>query len=54
MITKQQNEMIRELRDSGCAVIIFPLEDLKGVDPELIEEALIVEGNIIIEKLSQE
>jgi len=54
MLTEHQRNMINELRDCGCAVTVFQPEEMKGVDPELIEEGLIVEGNTIIEKLSQE
>lgn len=54
MITKEQHDMIKELRECGCAITIFQPEEMRGIDPELIEEALVVEGNTIIEELSQE
>lgn len=54
MITKEQHDTIRELRDCGCAVTIFQPEEMKGVDPQMIEEVLVVEGNNAIDELSQE
>lgn len=46
------NEIVafmQKYRDLGYAVVVFTPEELRGVNPEQVEEAMIAKGNDIID-----
>lgn len=51
-LTLEQKNIITELREQGFAVVLFNPSELKGVDPDLIENELVHLGNDMIHDLS--
>ena len=49
-LTKQQQEIINELRDTGAAVVILGTGKLRGCDPDYIEGIMIDSGLAAIEE----
>lgn len=48
------NEICKELRELGCAIVCFVPEELRGVDPYDVEERLVEEGWDVIDSLAEE
>jgi hypothetical protein len=46
-------DLYRELKRRGFAVIAFSPDELKGVDPEAVEEALVEQGRHAIDMLAE-
>ena len=42
---------VRALEKMGCAVVVFTPEELKGVDPDRVEDRLIELGHEVINDL---
>ena len=40
---------MQKLRNQGCAVVVFLPSELYDVNPEHVEESMILEGNITID-----
>lgn len=50
MLNQQKvKQTIKELRDSGFAVVIFYPEECGSVNPRILEEFLVNEGNYFLE-----
>ena len=47
-------EHVRALRDLGCAVVCFVPEELRGADPDHIEDRLVEVGWDVIDALATE
>ena len=47
------HEMIKTLRDEGCAVVWFEPSELNGADPRKLEDSLSEFGYAVIETLSE-
>jgi len=52
--TKQAVEHLRQLRKMGYAVVAFTPEELRGADPDHVEDRLIEFGWGVIDSLSTE
>ena len=52
-MTDEQLRVIRELRASGCAVIVWNPEELQGVDPRDVEDRSVETGHEVIETLRE-
>jgi hypothetical protein len=50
-MTPEQQKIIHALRDEGYLIIIWTPQELDGIDPSHIEDALIERGNDMIEQL---
>jgi len=51
---KQATEYLRQLRKMGYAVVAFTPEELRGADPDHVEDRLIELGWDVIDSLSTE
>jgi hypothetical protein len=51
-ILEKLREATKEARGLGYAVVYWNPEELKGVDPERIEERCVEQGNMVIDSLS--
>lgn len=49
---KRIAQLMAELRKMGCAVAIFTPEELRGADPEIVEDRIIERGWDVIEILT--
>jgi hypothetical protein len=52
--TKQAVEHLRQLRKMGYAVVAFTPEELRGADPDHVEDRLIELGWDVIDNLATE
>ena len=52
--TKQAVEYLRQLRKMGYAVVAFTPEELRGADPDHVEDRLVELGWDVIESLATE
>lgn len=53
-MTKTELEIIRGLKSRGYAIVLITPEELKGVNPDKVEDNLIAESWEIIECLQDE
>jgi len=53
MLTKEQLETLRQIRDDGYAVIVWTPEELAGVNPGAVEDRSIEVGWDIIDTLKE-
>jgi len=44
----------RALRDMGCAVAVFTPEELRGADPDTVEDLMVQRGNEAIDYLADD
>lgn len=51
--TKQAVEHLRQLRKMGYAIVAFTPEELRGADPDHVEDRLIELGWDVIDNLAQ-
>lgn len=49
-----ERKVIEELRWKGYAVTVFCPEELRGVEPDRIEDVMVERGTIAIEHLGEE
>jgi hypothetical protein len=50
-ITSEEAGILKALRHRGYAVVIFDPEELQGVKPRSVEEALVTEAWVVIDAL---
>ena len=50
-MTEEQVQVIQALRQEGYAVVVWSLEELRGVRPSSVEDAMIERGSDVIELL---
>ena len=53
-MTEEQRKALDELRDAGHAVCVFTPEELKGVKPKYVEEAMCIGGFNSIDWLQED
>jgi hypothetical protein len=50
-VTREEYAVLKTLRLKGYAVVIFDPEELQGVEPRYVEDALVTEAWVIIDAL---
>jgi hypothetical protein len=50
-VTSEEYAVLKTLRRKGYAVVIFDPEELQGVEPRYVEDALVTEAWVIIDAL---
>lgn len=56
-MTQELDEVVafmQKYRDLGYAVVVFTPEELRGVNPERVEDAMIVEGNDLVDLFGED
>ena len=51
-LLEKLRESVKNVRDIGYAVVYWNPDELKGVDPDSVEEPCVTFGNMIIDRLS--
>ena len=51
VVTRGEADVLKTLRHKGYAVVIFDPEELQGVKPRSVEEALVTEAWVVIDAL---
>lgn len=53
VVTSSEAGVLKTLRSKGYAVVIFDPEELQGVKPRSVEDALVTEAWVIIDALKE-
>lgn len=54
MTNEERLKLVNTLRDEGFAVVVFTAEELRGADPDLVEDLMVERGWNAIEALAKE
>lgn len=52
-MTDEQHDLIEQLRKDGHAVVIFNADELRGANPDKVEELMCVHGWDVIDSLAK-